>query len=134
MILRNTALSSERHRLGVVETARPDSRPEPLRPALTVNEVCGWLKGEGETARNVCASQLAPELDKLRAAARAEGYADGHAAATREVEDRHSEALERLAAIVRTFEVATGKATEELANTCAAIVAEAFGSWRVSTW
>lgn len=122
MILRNAALSSERHRLGVVETARPDSRPEPLRPALTVSEVCAWLTGEGETARNECAGQLAPELDKLRAAARAEGYADGHAAAQREVKEQHAEALERLAAVVRAFD----GAGEELTNTCAAIVAEAF--------
>ena len=126
MILRNTALSSERHRLGVVETVRPDSRPEPLRPALTVNEVCEWLQGEGETTRSACASQLAPELDELRAAARAEGYADGRATAKREVEDQHSEGLERLATLVRAFEVATRQATEELTNTCAAIVAEAF--------
>lgn len=126
MILRDAIVSSKRHRLGLVETARLDSRPEPLRPALTVDEVCAWLKDEGEVARRACANQLAPELEKLRSAARAEGYADGHAAAMREVEERHTRALERLAAVVKAVEVATEKATEELTDTCAAIVAEAF--------
>lgn len=126
MILRNTTVSSERHRLGLVETARRDQRPEPSRAALTVGEVCAWLMGEDEAARRACAHQLAPELDKIRAAARAEGYADGHAAATREVGEQHAAALERLAAVVRAFEVASEKATDELTNTCAAVVAEAF--------
>jgi flagellar assembly protein FliH len=126
LILRNTTVSSERHRLGLVETARRDQRPEPSRAALTVGEVCAWLMGEGEVARRACAQQLAPELDKIRAAARAEGYADGHAAATREVAEQHAAALQRLAAVVRAFEVASEKATDELTNTCAAVVAEAF--------
>lgn len=126
MILRDAIVSSERHRLGFVETARLDSQPEPLRPALTVSDVCTWLAGEGEVVRRACASQLAPELDKMRAAARAEGYADGRAAAMREVEERHAGALERLAAVARDAEVASERATDKLANTCAAIVAEAF--------
>ena len=126
MILRNATVSSERRRLGVVETVRLDSRPESLRPALTVGEVCAWLMGEGEAARSACASQLAPELDQLRAAAGAEGYADGRAAAQREVAEQHAEALERLAGVVRAFEVASEKATDDLTNTCAAVVAEAF--------
>jgi flagellar biosynthesis/type III secretory pathway protein FliH len=126
LILRDAIVSSKRHRLGLVETARLDSRPEPLRPALTVSEVCAWLTGEGEVARRMCATQLAPELDELRAAAREEGYADGHTAAMREVEKRHAAALESLAVVVRAFEVASERATEELTNTCAAIVAEAF--------
>jgi flagellar assembly protein FliH len=126
LILRDATVSSKRHRLGVAETPRPDSRPEPLRPALTVSEVCAWLMGEGEVARRTCASQLAPELDDLRAAARVEGYADGHAAAMREVEKQHAGALDRLAVVVRAFEVASERATEDLTNTCAAIVAEAF--------
>src|SRR6185312_3455197 len=57
---------------------------------------------------------------------RAEGYADGHAAATREVEKRHTAALESLTAVVRATEVARQRAADELTNTCAAIVAEAF--------
>jgi flagellar assembly protein FliH len=126
LILRDAIVSSKRHRLGFVETARPDSRPEPLRSALTVSEVCAWLMGEGEVARRACASQLASELDELQVAARAEGYADGHAAAMRDVEKRHAGALERLADVVRAFEVASERATDELTNTCAAIVAEAF--------
>jgi flagellar biosynthesis/type III secretory pathway protein FliH len=124
LILRDAIVSSERHRLGFVETARLE--PEVLRPALTVSDVCAWLAGEGEVARRACASQLAPELDKLRATARAEGYADGHAAAMRDVEERHVGALERLAAVARAAEVASERAADELANTCAAIVAEAF--------
>jgi flagellar assembly protein FliH len=126
LILRDAIVSSERHRLGVVETALPEARREPLRPALTVSEVCAWLMGEGEVARRACASELAPELEELRKAARAEGYADGRAAATREVEERHTEALESLAAVVRAAEVARERAADELTNTCAAIVAEAF--------
>lgn len=126
MILRNATVSSERHRLGLVETASRDQQPEPSRAALTVSEVCAWLMGEGEVARRACASQLAPELDQLRAEARAEGYAEGHAAATREVAERHAGALERLASVVRAFEIASEKATDELTNTCAAVVAEAF--------
>ena len=126
MILRDAIVSSERHRLGVVETALPEARREPLRPALTVSEVCAWLRGEDEVARRACASELAPELEELRKAARAEGYADGRAAATREVEERHTEALESLAAVVRAAEVARERAADELTNTCAAIVAEAF--------
>jgi flagellar assembly protein FliH len=126
LILRDAIVSSKRHRLGFVEMARPGSRPELLRPALTVSDVCAWLTGEGDVARRACASQLAPELDRLRAAARAEGYADGHAAAIRDVEDRHAGALERLADVARAFEVAGERATDELTNTCAAIVAEAF--------
>jgi flagellar biosynthesis/type III secretory pathway protein FliH len=126
LILRNATLSSQRHRLGLVETPRLESRPEPLRPTLTVGEVCAWLVGEGEAARRACASQLAPELDKLRATAREEGYADGQEAARREVEKRHAEALEHLARVVRAFEVAREKVTDELTNTCASVVAEAF--------
>ena len=106
MILRDAIVSVERHRLGVVETALPEPRPEPLRSALTVSEVC--------------------ELEKLRKTAHAEGYADGHTAATREVEERHTAALESLAAVVRAAEVARERAADELINTCAAIVAEAF--------
>jgi len=94
---------------------------------LTVSEVCGWLKGEGEVARRTCASELAPELDNLRAAARAEGYAEGHAAATREVKERHAGALERLSALVKSAEIASERAAEDLTNICAAIVAEAIG-------
>ena len=126
MILRDAIVSSERHRLGVVDTALPESRPEPLRPALTVSEVCAWLMGQGEVTRHACARELAPELDKLRKAARAAGYADGHAAAMQEVAERHSGSLENLAAIVRAAEVAGERAADELTNTCAAIVAEAF--------
>jgi len=126
LILRDAIVSSERHRLGVVESALPEARREPLRPALTVSEVCAWLMGEGEVARRACASELAPELEELRKAARAEGYADGRAAAMREVEERHTEALESLAAVVRAAEVARERAADELTNTCAAIVAEAF--------
>lgn len=126
MILRNPSLSAKRHRLGVVETKRLDAQPEPSRPALTASEVCAWLLGEGEAARRACASQLAPELDQLRTAARAEGYADGHAAAKQEVAARHAEALQHLSSVVRAFEVASEKATDELTNTCAAVVAEAF--------
>src|SRR6185312_11626385 len=48
LILRDAIVSSERHRLGVVETARPEPQPESLRPALTVSEVCAWLMGESE--------------------------------------------------------------------------------------
>jgi flagellar biosynthesis/type III secretory pathway protein FliH len=91
-----------------------------------VEEVCVWLMGEGEAVRRACASQLAPELEKLRAAASAQGYAEGQAAAVREVKERHSGALERLRAVVQAAEVATEKVTEDLTNTCAAIVAEAF--------
>jgi flagellar assembly protein FliH len=126
LILRDAIVSSKRHRLGVVETALPEARREPLRPALTVSEVCAWLMGEGEVARRACASELAPELEELRKAARAEGYADGRAAAMQEVEERHTEALESLAAVVRAAEVARERAADELTNTCAAIVAEAF--------
>lgn len=126
MILRDAIVSSERHRLGVVETARPEPQLESLRPALTVSEVCAWLMGESEVTRRACASELAAELDQLRKAARAEGYADGHAAATREVEERHTGALESLAAVARAAEVARKRAADELTNTCAAIVAEAF--------
>ena len=126
MILRDPIVSTERHRLGVVETARLDAPSEPLRPALTVKDVCAWLMEEGEVARRACASLLAPDLDKLRAAARAEGYADGRAAAVREVAERHAGSLERLSAVVRAAEVASERAAEDLTNTCAAIVAEAF--------
>lgn len=126
MILRNATLSSQRHRLGRVETAQLEPPPEPLRPPLSVGEVCEWLVGEGEAARRACASQLAPELDKLRATAREEGYADGQETARREVEERHAEAFERLTSVVRAFEVTREKVTDELTNTCASVVAEAF--------
>ena len=126
MILRDAIVSSERRRVGRVKTVRVDSRPEPLRPSLTVSDVCAWLMEEGEVARRTLASQLAPELETLRAAARAEGYADGHTAAMRQVGERHAAALERLAAIVQAAEVASERATDELTNICSAVVAEAF--------
>ncbi len=127
MILRNAIVSSERHRVGGrVEVAHADARPEPSRASLTVSDISAWLVEEGEVSRRALAKQLAPELETLRAAARTEGYADGRAAAMREVEARHAGALERLEAIVRAAEVASEKATGELTNICAAIVAEAF--------
>ena len=93
MILRDAIVSSERHRLGVVETARPEPQPESLRPALTVSEVCAWLMGESEVTRRACASELAAELDQLRKAAELEPYwAQPHATIGRLLEKENPSA------------------------------------------
>ena len=131
MILREVILSRDRHRLGSGAPA-PDARPSveiapaPASARLTVTEVVAWLASEDESARRACAGVLAPELEELRATARADGFAAGQAGAIRETEARHAAALARLTAVAGAVKDASERAIEELANDCAAIVAEAF--------
>jgi flagellar biosynthesis/type III secretory pathway protein FliH len=132
LILRNVVVSRERYRIGAtprtvvpVVTATP-TPPPPLPAPLTIAAVLEWLATANEATRGACAAQLAPELETLRARARAEGYADGAGAATREFESRQATTLARLGALASQLETANNRAIADLTHSCAAIVIEAF--------
>jgi flagellar assembly protein FliH len=123
MILRDAVISKDRYQLGGHSVA---PEPPPARATLTLADVSAWLVNQNDVVRRACAALLAEDLEDLRAAAQRDGYAQGQAAAGREVEARHSEAITQLVDVARALESAVDQATEGLANDCAAIVAEAF--------
>jgi flagellar assembly protein FliH len=127
MILRNAILSEERYRLNADATpVTPNITDEPAPKPLILEEVCAWLLEQGDGERATCAAILAPELKELRSQARAEGYAEGHATAMHEVNNQHVAALAALTEMARVIGAAGERADSELADACAAIVAEAF--------
>jgi flagellar biosynthesis/type III secretory pathway protein FliH len=139
MILRNAIVSLERHRVDVafqrvpgVETSAATEAPAAVMDALPppaslqTAEVIDWLATASDVARVACAATLAPELEALRTKARAHGYSEGVAAATRELESRQTVALSHLATIASQLEIANSRALEDLAQSCASIVGEAF--------
>jgi flagellar assembly protein FliH len=127
VILREIIVSKDRHRLGFAapEPAAEISveiKPDPLTSAAVI----AWLEDQDDSARIACAGVLAGELEQLRAAARADGYAEGAASALREMEARYAAALFHMTEIARAADVQNRAAADDLASACAVIVAEAF--------
>jgi flagellar assembly protein FliH len=127
MIVRDAVISEDRVRLGfrIAPVGEPVA-DEPLRPVLEREEVIQWLAGQSADTRRACARVLAIELEELRAAAHEQGYVAGETAGIREVESRRGAAVALVSRIAEEIEVANRRTNQELTQSCAAVVAEAF--------
>jgi len=104
----------------------PDPVPgPPPEPPLDFEAVADWLCGQDETTRVRVATLLADEIEALRAAALAEGTEQGRAEAMTRVREDMATAVTTLEALSQAAEAAFVRETQQLADQCTAIVAEA---------
>ena len=148
MILRGAIFTTERRHLGaqpasVAGATAVDATPELLidhvrdvgatyqlpvvePPPLSSDRVASWLVSQDGATRTAVAALLGEELAALRAAAREEGYAAGHAEAMQEARDKVGEAIEALQTLNVEAERAFDTEATQLREGCAEIVAQVF--------
>jgi len=97
----------------------------PAEPPIDFDEVAQWLCGQDSDTRVRLATLLADEIGTLRAAAVAEGAESGRAEAMTQVKQDMGTAVATLEALAETAEGAFAREAGQLADQCAAIVAEA---------
>lgn len=141
MILRNVTVSPERERLRPPRAAelmppiqplerqkpRLEVLPDPLpAPTLTAEGVCEWLQAQSTEVRGHCAKHLATDLDLLTERAVELGREAGRKQGREEVLEGVKSGLAALSQAVDMCERAFATECEQLAESCAEIVAEAF--------
>lgn len=109
-------------RVREIPAAYVASEPAPL----SSDRVASWLIGQNGATRTAVAALLSDELTALREAAREEGHARGHAEAMAEARDKVGGAIEALTRLNEAAEQAFASELEQLRESCADVVAEAF--------
>lgn len=99
-------------------------RTEP-QTALTSESVCDWLAEQDQATRDDCARILAADIEELRAAARAEGFADGEAAGADEARAGAAAALELLRQCADSAAQTFADETAQLTQLCADVAVQA---------
>lgn len=116
----HAAFPLERVREPAVDSVSPEPAP------LSSDRVASWLISQDGATRTAVAALLSDELTALREAAREEGHARGHAEAMAEAREKVSGALDALAKLHESAELAFTTELEQLREACADVVAEAF--------
>jgi len=99
------------------------SSPPPAAPVLTHDAVVTWL--QDKEARTRIAKLLADDVESLRAAARAEGYAAGKTEGLARAKEESDGVLNTLEAMAGKMEAALQAEIAELSDQCAEIVCAA---------
>jgi flagellar assembly protein FliH len=98
----------------------------PLHERLSFEAVAAWLAVQDGEARLACASVLADEIAQTYESAKSEGFAEGYAEGLKSAKSETSSVLQLLQKLTSKAEEAFARDSEELAELCADVVAEAF--------
>ncbi|HEU4652734.1 MAG TPA: FliH/SctL family protein [Steroidobacteraceae bacterium] len=102
------------------------SQANSLHERLSFESVAAWLAVQDGETRAACAAVLADEIAQTYENAKHEGFAEGFAEGAKAARTETANALALIKKILAEAEVAFANDSEQLADQCADIVAEAF--------